>query len=101
MRLQPIRFKIEELDNQNEALKILLLLRQHQELYNNQLIDLGVNDGTLKKARIKLLNLKLIKMEERKEGRVERIYCWLTELGKEVADHINSIEQLLPEEEEE
>lgn len=95
MRYQPIRFELEKLDNQTGILKMLLLLKKYGELYNKQIIDLGMNDRTIKNARKELLDLKLIRIEERKAGRFTRLFHILTENGTEIATLIEEIEKKL------
>lgn len=91
-----------KLDAQTGTLKYLLLLYKSEksELYNQDFLNAGMNDRTVKGARKVLAKVNLITIEERKVNNRNRLYSILTERGKLVARHLLEIDNILDEEQE-
>ena len=91
-----VNYNIESLEERFGSFKILLLLQQKGDMFFNEFADIGsMNDHTINKTIMTLIDMKLIERYKNPDQFHRRIYHRLTEKGKEIAQAIDKIEKVL------
>ena len=77
---------------------LLLLAKSEKEQFNQQLVDKGIHQMTIKKARMVLEEFGLIEIFTKKNDPYRRLYYLLTEKGKKTVEQLQQLIIILLEE---